>query len=306
MRLGRFGGWGVRGYELVGAAVLVLAVILASAAAAPAPGGTAVQVVYPAALAGTMQKWVAPAFEKATGLGFVGRHFPASEVASHVLRESGTADVVIFASAQDDLQLIGHPNGMGIQWYLMFMQSPLVLGYEARGRFAHQLAVEPWHKVAVQPGFRLGVTDPDTDAKGQLIAAALHRIVGGRSHDPSSKALARNSQLVPAPDLVKQLKSGHLDASFFYLTQALAAGLSNVPLHEGPISTTYTIAILNHAPNPKAASAFVAFLLSSQGYAAFAKNKGVVMMSEPTIFGNVFAAPTAVRSALHKRLGQAG
>lgn len=290
-----------------GVLLVALAVAVASAWAPAWAGGVpaTVHVLYPAALASTLQKGIGPAFEKATGYRFVGHHLPASEVASGVLDKTQTADVLICANPRDNLKLIGLPGGAGLDWYLMFMQSPLVVAYGKKSRFANQLSAKPWYDVAVASGFRLGVTDPNTDPEGQLMAEALHRVVKGRSKGDAARKLAANSLIVPVQDRVQRLKSNHIDATFFYETQAIAADIPSISLDQGSVSTTYTATVLNHASKPKAASAFVAFLLGAQGQKLLGQNKGVVVMSHPVIFGNLQAVPKTVQAALRKRLEEA-
>lgn len=279
------------------AASLSFAVAPARAADAPAT----VRVLYPAALTSTLKNHIAPAFEKATGYKFSGHPVAASAVTSTVRAQADTADVLICANPRDNLQLIGLPNGGGVGWYLMLMQSPLVLGYSKNSKFAQQLSTKPWYEVAATPGFKLGVIDPNVDTKGQLIAEALHHAVSGHSKDKASQQLAQNSQLVSAPKLVQDLKTNAVDASFFYLTQAIAAGIPHASLHQDDINTTYTASILNHASAPKAASAFIAFLLSPKGQKLLDQNQGLATLSHPVIFGNIQAAPKAVRSAVADR-----
>ncbi|MDN5873898.1 MAG: substrate-binding domain-containing protein, partial [Sinobacteraceae bacterium] len=90
--------------------------------------------------------------------------------------------------------------------------------------------------------------------------------------------------------------------TFFYASQAIAAGIPHVGLDLGGIDTTYTASILNHAAKPKAAAAFVAFLVSAKGQTLLGQDKGLVAMHRPVIFGNTRTVPEAVQSALHKRL----
>ncbi len=67
---------------------------------------------------------------------------------------------------------------------------------------------------------------------------------------------------------------GEVDAGMVYVTDAQAAGVKvkgiAIPAAQNA-STSYPIAVLTKAPNPAAAQAFVAFVLSSSGQAVLAK-----------------------------------
>lgn len=283
-------------WVLLGALFVILAAF-GDPARAESEGGT-VQVVYPDGLADVMQQGIAPAFEQATGYQFAGGHAPSMKLASEIQERTRTADVLICASPQANLQLMGLSRGDWVDWYVMFMQSPLVVGYDPASEFAAKLESKPWYQVAVESGFRLGLTDPNEDPKGRLSAKAIHRAVKGHEQHSLEKSLAANSGIVPAQDSLRRLRSHELDAAFFYQPEAAAAGIPSVPVNAGNISTTYTITILNRAPHPGPASAFAAFLLGREGQQLLRENESLTLMPRPVAFGNLVAVPSAVKRIL--------
>lgn len=264
---------------------------------AKAAGGT-VRVFYPDSLVHVMQHGIAPAFEQATGDRVVGHHTRSVKLASEIQEKAQAADVLISASPQVNLELMGLSHGDWVDWYATFMQSPLVVGYDHESKFAAELKSTPWYQVAAESGFRLGLTDPNKDAKGRLTAKALHRVVKNHNQHGLGKKLAANSQIVPAQDLIRRLQSHQLDAAFFYQSEAAAAGIPSVPVNLGNISALYTVTVLNHAPHPGPASAFVAFLLGKKGKQIIEKSSGLELMPATAVFGNVLTVPSALKPLL--------
>lgn len=260
--------------------------------------GATVRVVYPDGLADVMQNDIAPAFEKATGNQFAGDHAPSMKLASEIREGARAVDVLICASPQANLQLMGLSQGDWVDWYVMFMQSPLVVGYDPASKFAAKLKTSPWYQVAAESGFRLGLTDPKKDAKGRLTAKAIQRAVKNYEQDGLDKNMAANSRIVPAQDALRRLRSHELDAAFFYKSEAAAAGIPSVPVNGGNISTTYTITILNRAPNPGPASAFAAFLVGKEGQKILKENASLTLMRTPVAFGNLAAVPSQLKQIL--------
>jgi len=63
---------------------------------------------------------------------------------------------------------MGASNGDWVNWYISFAQSPLVIGYSPSSRFAAEFKTKPWYQVLMEPGVRIGRTDPKLDPKGAL------------------------------------------------------------------------------------------------------------------------------------------
>ncbi len=123
-----------------------------------------------------------------------------------------------------------------------------------------------------RPGFLLGRTDPASDPKGVLVVDALDESAR-HLHDAKLAALGRSSSNVfEETAMVGELEAGQLDAGFFYAVEIRAARLPSVPLTGVTLSGQFTVAVLNHAPHPSAARAFVAFLESRTGEHLLAAN----------------------------------
>jgi molybdate/tungstate transport system substrate-binding protein len=233
-----------------------------------------VDVLYAGSLTKVMEDGIGPAFGRATGSTFNGYSGGSQALATDIKNRLERADVFISASPAVDKSLEGRANGNWVSSYRVLGTSILELGYNPRSSFAGRLKSEPWWKVASEPGFRLGRTDPATDPKGVLarkvlLAAASQHHSATLEHDASSTA-----DVFPEESLVGRLQSGQLDAGFFYAVEAVAGGFPAVPLSGYHYAATYTVAVVRDAPHPAAAARFVAFLQGRTG-AAILRADGV-------------------------------
>jgi len=248
-------------------------------------GHGSVDVLYAASLEQLMNAKVGPAFQRATGYSLSGFPAGSKELASEIKGRVRQGDVFISAAPAVNAKLEGSSNGDWVSWYAPFASTQLVLGYNPHSSFAVRLRRGPWYRVIAQPGFRLGLTDPKLDPKGVLAVAALEQ--AARAHDePALARIATDSaNYFPEEDLVGRLQSGQLDAGFFYTVEASAARIPTVSL--APISErgTYTITILNHAPDRAGALAFVRFLLGPSG-AALMRSVGLTVQTRPAAVGS--------------------
>ena len=265
-----------RGRALLSVAALLTA--LASAVAIPAAGsaktvtaraakssGGTVHVLYAGSLEAVMNDSVGPAFHRATGYTFSGFPAGSKDLASDIKGKVEQGDVFISASPKVDATLEGRKNGGWVSWYAPFATTKLVLGYNASSSFASALKTKAWYQVIGQSGFRLGFTDPTLDPKGVLTVAALNA-AAAKYNQPGLKQIATDqNDLFPEQDLVGRLQAGQLDAGFFYTVEASAAKIPTVSLGSISETATYTITVLNRAPDTAGAESFVKFLLSSQG-----------------------------------------
>ncbi len=272
-----------------------------SSALLPARAGSNVAVLYAGSLINLMQGSVGPAFDHATGDHFRGyaggSKLLANEIAGHLRR----ADVFLSAAPGVNARLMGAKHGDWVRWYITFAQSPLVIGYNPRSRFAPLWHSRPWYVVLQTPGLRIGRTDPRLDPKGVLtvelmrraqayyhIPGLVRRVLGGREN---------SAQVFPEETLMGRLQSGELDAGFFYATETAAAGIPAVTL---PPSITpkalYTISLVRNAPHPRAALAFVTFLLGPQGRTLM-RTHGLEAR-QLTLTGDAHAVPPRLRGLL--------
>ncbi|HET8990628.1 MAG TPA: extracellular solute-binding protein [Acidimicrobiales bacterium] len=280
------------------ALVAALALGLLGATGAPPAGAShprasgPVDVLYAGSLFDVMTQSIGPAFTRATGYTLSGVANGSTALASEIKGGTQVADVFISASPTVNASLAGAANGDWLSSYTVFGASTLVLGYDPHSRFARALRTEPWYDVVGRPGFRLGRTDPATDPKGVLAVDALRGVA--LSYDrPRLDALATSSaDVFPETALVGELQAGQLDAGFFYALEARAAHLATVPLVGTGLAGEFTVAVLNRAPHPSAARAFVRFLLSARGRRLLRRN-GVTPIVPARVVRGVGRSPVS-------------
>lgn len=134
-------------------------------------------------------------------------------------------------------------------------------------------------RIAVQPGNPKHITGLSDLAKPGLavVLCAPQVPCGAASHtlldaDGITVKPASEEQNVTA--VVTKVKSGDADAGLVYVTdvKASAGAVDGVTIPDADKAVnTYPIAALKHAPNPAAAKAFVAFVLSDAGQKVLAK-----------------------------------
>lgn len=283
------------------AALATLAVLLvAGCSSSPGtPAGPAakgpVNVLYAGSLVNLMEKQLGPAFDGAAGYRFTGFAGGSTALAAQIKGKIHAGDVFISASPTVNTTLEGSANGNWVSWYATYAASPLVIGYNPNSRFAAALKSTPWYQVVTEPGFLLGSTDPATDPKGKLAVEAL-TTTASTEHVPALNALAASTaNIYPEETLVGRLQAGQLDAGFFYSSEATAAHLPTVPLTGLNLKASYTVTVLNRAPDPAGAEAFVAFLLGPTGQ-AFLKQDGFALSVPPTVHGT--GVPAGLSSVL--------
>lgn len=219
-----------------------------------------------------METKIGPAFDKATGYHFVGFPGGSKSLATQIRSHLQAADVFISASPAVDKTLEGRINGNWVSAYTVFGRTYLELGYDRTSKFAGQLRSKPWYEVVVEPGFRLGRTDPAVDPKGVLAQKVLDE-AAAQHHLPALKSLAETaSDVFPEESLVGRLQAGQLDAGFFYQVEVVAAHLPSVPLTGYRFAATYTYAVVNRALHRNGARAFVRFLTEPGTRATLARD----------------------------------
>ncbi|MBV9011332.1 MAG: extracellular solute-binding protein [Pseudonocardiales bacterium] len=255
-----------------------------------------VNVLYAGSLVGLMENSLGPQFDQATGDHFQGFSAGSDALAQQIKGKVRQGDVFISASPSVNAELQGAANGNWESWYAKFASAPLLIGYNPHSKFAADLKSKPWYQVITQPGFKLGVTDPKIDPKGRLAQQALSEAATSY-HDPGLPAAAqRNTTVLPETELVGRLESGQLDAGFFYSNEATEQKIPTISLDPVRLAATYTATVLNKAPNPAPATAFVQYLLSPTGQALLKKD-GLTPMP-PTLSGNPADVPPALKSVL--------
>ncbi len=269
----------------------------APAAAAPTQSGP-VDVLSAGSLQDLMQQQIGPAFTKATGYTLNDTSMGSDALASGIRGGTLQGDVFISASPAVNATLEGSANGDWVSWFSQFATSPLVLGYNPSSTYAHELKTKPWYDVISKPGFLLGRTDPATDPKGVLAVTALDEAAKEYHVSALATLATTTSNVFPEETLVGQLQAGQLDAGFFYGVEAAAAEIKTVPLTGTHLSGAYTITILNRAPHPAAARAFLAYLLGADGQRILKEN-GVPVVT-PTKVSGQSHVPSDVKPLLQR------
>jgi molybdate/tungstate transport system substrate-binding protein len=281
--------------------IAFVALSVAAPSRAHADGATTVRVLYAGSLVNVMERRIGPAFEKETGLRFSGYGAGSNKVANELKGKLRRGDVFISASPKVNASLMGDANGGFVSWYVNFAESPLLIGYNLDSRFAGALKNERWDKVLQQPGIRVGRTDPKLDPKGAFTVetvARAARLYG--QPDLVQRVLGapdNPQQVLPEETLVGRLQSGQLDAGFFYSTETAELHIPTVKLPaELAAKASYTITILNDAPNPNGATRFTMFLLGPKGQALL-RQAGIDVIA-PKLSGERTQVPSSVQALL--------
>ena len=270
-----------------------LGAITTTAGASIKKGSGPVDVAYAASLQTIMEQVVGPQFNKATGYSFTGFSGASGTLSTEIKGGTLQADVFISANIATNLTLQGISNGNWENWYDVFANSPLVIGYNPNSTFATALKTEPWWKVVTQTGFRLGRTDPVTDPKGKLAVQAVTAGVQIYNYPGLAAVTASTSNIYPEQTLVGLLQSGQLDAGFFYASEAKAAHIPTVKLGGIKLAATYTVTILNNSPHAAAAAAFLEYLLGKKGTVNLRREGATIVKHR--LIGDKTEVPKALR-----------
>ncbi len=246
-----------------------------------------VQVLYAGSLANLMEHDIGPAFAKATGATYEGTGAGSTALVTQIKGKVRQADVFISASTDANTGLMGAANGGWEDWYATFATAPLVIGYNPNSRFAADIKSKPWQQVITESGFLMGSTDPKLDPKGKLAAQALTM-----ANIPSSAV-----GVFPEEQLVGRLQAGQLDAGFFYSSEAAEVGIPTIPLGSAyKLKATYTVTVLNNAPNSAGGIAFVRYLFANSGIALMQKHG--LRLQPITVTGTKADVPSALDAPL--------
>jgi molybdate/tungstate transport system substrate-binding protein len=251
-----------------------------------------VDVLYAGSMEHLMEDVIGPAFSSATGYTYQGYGAGSDELVSDIRDGVRRADVFVSASPASDLALEGAAKGGWVSWYATFATAPLVIGYNPSSRFAGDFRTEPWYEVVTRPGILVGRTDPLLDPKGKLTAEAIQQ-AAARLRDPALTGALPGWQVFPEQTLVGRLEAGQLDAGFFYSFEATAQRIPTVPLTPVTLGATFTVTVVNRAPDPAGARAFAAYLLGPSGRSRL-RAQGV-RVQRATLSGPIAAVPDALR-----------
>jgi molybdate/tungstate transport system substrate-binding protein len=254
-----------------------------------------VTVLYAGSLTGLMERSIGPAFKQQTGDVFRGHTGGSQELAKLIKEGALQGDIFISADPKVNALLSGSTNADRVNWYITFAESPLVLGLSPLSRFAAEAKAKQWNEVLMQPGVKIGRTDPAKDPKGALIVELLKRA----DQPDLAKTVLEHSSVLPEELLVEKVQAGQLDVGFFYSVETTDAGLTAIDLPPAITpKAVYTLTILHNAPDPDGGQKFVSFLLGSKG-TALLKEHGL-SLTHPLLFGQDEAVPPAIRSLIEK------
>src|ERR1700761_4173203 len=281
--------------------IAIVAVAAAASAGNVYAADDTVDVLYAGSLVNVMERSVGPAFEKETGLHFLGYAAGSNKIANEIRGKLRRGDVFISASPKVNTSLMGAANGDHVTWYVNFAESPLMIGYNPQSKFAAQFKSKRWDEVLQEPGIRIGRTDPKLDPKGAFTVEMMTKAATlYKEPDLVQKTLGEPEnpeQVLPEETLVGRLQSGQLDAGFFYSTETSDLKIPALqPAPELAAKASYTLTILNDAPNTAGAARFVNFLLSAQGRELL-KQHGVDVI-KPTVTGAPQAIPPSLQAVL--------
>jgi molybdate/tungstate transport system substrate-binding protein len=301
-----------------------------SASSSPTPTAKSkISVLYAGSLVNLMEKKIGPAFTQASGYPFEGEGKGSTALVSEIKGKLRTPDIFISASAKSDASLMGAANGSYVSWYVPFIRTSLVIGYNPNSKFAADFQAaasgsKTWYQVLQEPGMHIGRTDPLLDPKG-VRTIILMQLAQQYYKQPalSQKILGsteNSSQIFPEEELAARLGSGQLDAGFFYLNEVKELNLPYITLPEqinlgvpslnnsyakasytnpktGDVTkgsaTVYTISIPSTSKNTAGAAAFVSFLFSDQGKALLTGD-GLTLVA-PKLTGDAAAVPARLK-----------
>jgi molybdate/tungstate transport system substrate-binding protein len=183
---------------------------------------------------------------------------------------------------------------------IRFATNQLVLCYTDKSKFAKEINADNWYKILQRKGVVWGHSDPNLDPCGYRslmvlqLAEKFHEIPG-----LYNKLLANRPKENVRPksvELITLLQNGDMDYAWEYRSVAVQHGLKYVTLDDhinlgnyqlddfykqatvqvtgdkpGTFitrvggSVTYGVTLINDAPNPEAAEAFMAYLLDPEG-----------------------------------------
>lgn len=193
------------------------------------------------------------------------------------------------------------------EWLIRFAANEMVLVYHDRSRYSGEISAEVWPDYLMRDGVYYGRSNPDSDPCGYRTVLTL-KLAEQHYDKPgmASQLLAKDQRFIrpKETDLLALLESGALDYAFMYRSVAEQHGLSYITLPDSvnlgnpelekhyagvtadiagskPADTItmkgepmiYGVTLMQGAPNPEVAGAFMHFLLTSdKGMSIMEKN----------------------------------
>ncbi len=294
-------------------------------------------VAYAGALTIVNDRYLGPAFQKATGFGYQ----------SHAGGAFGVANLIKAREIQPNVfESVGQAPITGLEpkfttWSVGFATNPLVVAYSPQSPFAPQLeAIADGQRplsdlffLMTRKGFHLGRTDPRTDPQGQAfiimlkLAAKKYNLPAG-TVDKIIGPVNNPKQIFAETALDSRLEAGQLDACSAFLPQAVQRNLKYIKLPDEinlgnpAMNSSYAaqsvtvhmkngetttikganlvlyVTTIGDTPNQKAGVAFVKYLLSPAGKAIYLQS-GYKWLRKPVVAGDRNAIPKEIKAELH-------
>lgn len=192
------------------------------------------------------------------------------------------------------------------EFNIVFAANEMAVAYTAKSEYAGQITGDNWPEILLRNEVAVGRADPDRDPCGYR-ALMVMQLAENHYRLPglAGKLGGKDVRYIrpKETDLLALLESGEIDYLFIYRSVCLQHKLPFVPLpaevnlgspsladayRQAAVRVTgakpgefltqtgepiaYSVTIPRRAPNPPAARAFVAFLLSPEGRAVMARN----------------------------------
>lgn len=194
-------------------------------------------------------------------------------------------------------------------WNVRFASNQMVLCYTDKSKFAGEITADNWTDILQKKGVVWGHSDPNLDPCGYRSLMVLQLAEKFYKKAGLYDALVANRPIKnirpKSVELISLLQAGHMDYAWEYLSVAVQHGLKYVTLDKhlnlgdytmtpyyksakvqvtgkkpGTFidrvgkSITYGITMLDKAPNPEAAKAFLAYMFAPDGGLKILKDMG--------------------------------
>ena len=200
------------------------------------------------------------------------------------------------------------------KWYIEFASNEMVIAFSDKSRKSELINQENWYRILLDEDVRFGRADPDSDPCGyrSVICIKLAERFYGEDGIKDKLLFKDKKQIRPKDtDLIASMDAQEIDYMFIYKSVALQFGFHFIELpnqinlqsseHASYYSMAsmkvsgktpgnyivrqgdpirYALTIVNNAPNPRAAEAFLRFFINrDQGLKILIKNNVVFLSS---------------------------
>lgn len=235
-----------------------------------------------------------------------------SRTAARKVLDLGRKCDVLISSDYQVIKSLMIPNYA--KWYIEFASNEMVIAFSDKSRKSDIINQENWYKILLDEDVRFGRADPDSDPCGyrSVVCIKLAEIYYGEDGVKDKLLFKDKKQIRPKDtDLIASMDAQEIDYMFIYKSVALQFGFrfielpNQINLKSSELASYYSMAsmkvsgktpgnyivrkgdpiryaltIVNNAPNPRAAEAFLSFFINrDQGLKILTKNKMAVLDS---------------------------